>query len=79
MERNHALYLAYKLVDKWVDEKVNPDTTDHTIYDNIKTAHNVDMRLKDFEKKFSGDLGECWQDWVDEYNQVAKGYKLDEE
>lgn len=27
-----------------------------------RVAHNVAMRLKDADKKFSGDLGECWMD-----------------
>lgn len=41
-----------------------------------RTAHNVAMRLKDNEKKFSGDLGECWHEYVDEYNQISKDYNL---
>lgn len=30
-----------------------------------KTAHNIAMRLKKFESKFSGDLSKCWQDYQD--------------
>lgn len=31
-----------------------------------KRAHNIGMRLKDRDKKFSGSIGECWQEFVDE-------------
>ena len=39
-----------------------------------KVAHNMAMRLKDRDKKFSGDVGECWQEYVDEYRQVSRDY-----
>lgn len=39
-------------------------------------AHNVAMRLKDADKHFSEDLGECWMDHVDEYQQIARAYKI---
>lgn len=29
------------------------------------------MWSKDEDKKFSGDVGECWMDYVDDYLQVA--------
>lgn len=41
-----------------------------------RISHNVAMRLKNMEQKFSGDLGECWQKYVDAYNQIARDYKL---
>lgn len=41
-----------------------------------RLAHDIAMRLKDADKKFSGDLGECWMDFVDEYSQVALDYGL---
>lgn len=41
-----------------------------------KLAHNIAMRLKDYDKKFSGELGECWMDYVDEYSQIARDYGL---
>lgn len=41
-----------------------------------KTAHNIAMRLKDNDKKFSGDLGENWMEFVDEYTQIARDYSL---
>lgn len=44
-----------------------------------KVAHNIAMRFKDAENKFSGDLGECWQEFVDEYRQVTNDYALTEE
>lgn len=41
-----------------------------------KLAHNVAMRLRNNEKKFSGDTSECWQEYVDEYSQVSRHYSL---
>lgn len=32
------------------------------------------MRLKDAEKKFIGDLGECWSEFVDQYTGVGNEY-----
>lgn len=37
------------------------------------------MRLKDVDQKFSSDLGEFWQDNVDEYDQVENDYNLSKE
>lgn len=44
-----------------------------------KLAHNIAMRFKDGENKFGGDIGECWQEFADEYRQVANDYGLTEE
>lgn len=41
-----------------------------------RLAHDVGMRLKDADKKFSGELGECWMEFVDDYQQVAIDYNL---
>lgn len=41
-----------------------------------KIAHNMTMSLKDRDKKFSGDAGECREEYVDEYRQVSRDYKL---
>lgn len=41
-----------------------------------RVAHNVAMRLKDKEKKFSGELGESWLEFVDEYLQICRDYSL---
>lgn len=41
-----------------------------------RLAHKIAMRLKDSDKKFSGDLGKCWMDYVDEYSQVTRDYGL---
>lgn len=41
-----------------------------------RVAHNVAMRLKDNQKKFNGDLGECWLEYVDEYEQISLDYNL---
>lgn len=41
-----------------------------------RRAHDVGMRLKDSDKKFTGELGESWMDYVDEYQQVALDYNL---
>lgn len=34
-----------------------------------KIAHQMSMRFKDKATKFSGELGECWMDFVAEYQQ----------
>lgn len=39
-------------------------------------AHIVAMRLKDADEKFSGALGECWMEYVDEHQQTSRDYKL---
>lgn len=41
-----------------------------------RTAHNIYMRLKESKSKLSGELGECWRDFVDEYDQVVSDYKI---
>ena len=41
-----------------------------------KIAHNVAMRLKEKDKKFGGELGESWMEYVDEYLQICKDYSL---
>lgn len=43
---------------------------------NIRLAHDIAMILKDSDKKFSGELGECWMDLVDQYSQVSRDYGL---
>lgn len=44
-----------------------------------KTAHSVAMRFKDSEQKYCGDLGQCSQDLLDDYDQIAENYNLYEE
>lgn len=34
------------------------------------------MRLKDSDKKFSGDFRECWHAFADKYNQISCDFKL---
>lgn len=41
-----------------------------------RVAHYVAVRLKNVEQKFSGSLGKCWMKSVDEYQKIARGYKL---
>ena len=41
-----------------------------------RLAHNVAMRLRDRDKKFSEALGESWMEFVDEYMQVCRDYSL---
>ena len=41
-----------------------------------KIAHNVAMRLKERDRKFSGGLGESWVEFVDEYLQICRDYSL---
>lgn len=47
-------------------------------YKKEKAAHNVEMGLKNNDQKFSGDLIQCWQDFVDNYEQVAENYDYSE-
>lgn len=55
-----------------------PDTgdSDSRPLPTERVAHNVAMRLKDNEKKFSGDIGDCWMEFVDEYDQISLDYNL---
>lgn len=48
----------------------------HTSSAPDRVAHNVAMRLKERDKKFSGPLGESWMEYVDEYLQVCRDYAL---
>lgn len=41
-----------------------------------RAAHNVAMRFRDQAAKFSGNLGESWNEYVAEYQQVARDYEL---
>eukprot|EP00171_Calliarthron_tuberculosum_P023645 IDg23645t1 len=41
-----------------------------------RTAHNIGMRFKEKESKFSGDIGQSWIEYVAEYQQVARDYGL---
>lgn len=41
-----------------------------------RVAHNVAMRLKDTNSKFSGELGQSWMEYVDEYTQICRDYSL---
>lgn len=34
------------------------------------------MRFKNQSSKFHGNIGECWQEFVDEYCQVAQDHNL---
>lgn len=44
-----------------------------------KVAHNVAKRFRDKDKNFSGELGQCWQEYGDEYRQMSRDYKLSQE
>lgn len=37
------------------------------------------MRFINQESKFSGDMGKCWQEYVDEYRQLSADYGLSNE
>lgn len=41
-----------------------------------KVAQNAAMRLKESDKTLSGDLGESWMEYVDEYLQLCRNYSL---
>lgn len=43
-----------------------------------QVAHRIAMRFKDDSAKFSGSIGECWGEFVAEYQQVARDYNLTE-
>lgn len=48
-------------------------TTAHSKFP-ARSAHDIAVRLKDSESKFSGDLEEHWQGYVDGYNQLSRDY-----
>lgn len=41
-----------------------------------KVSHNISMRLKENESEFSGDATECWYEYVDNYRQISRDYRL---
>lgn len=41
-----------------------------------RVAHNVAMRLKAAEARYSGDTAECWKEYADVFNQMARDYRL---
>eukprot|EP00171_Calliarthron_tuberculosum_P018940 IDg18940t1 len=41
-----------------------------------RTAHNIGMRFKEKDSKFSGDIGQSWIEYVAEYQQVSRDYGL---
>ena len=44
-----------------------------------RLANNVAMRFEDTSLKFHVNIGECWQEYVDEYQQVARDHKLSQQ
>lgn len=42
-------------------------------------SHDVVMILKDVNKNLSGELGECWMYYVDEYHQVTIDYGISQQ
>lgn len=50
--------------------------TDSNTPDGV--AHKIAMRFKDLGSKFSSDIGECLQEYVDKYGQVASHYGLND-
>ena len=46
-----------------------------TLY-HEKIAHNMAIRFKEESKKFSGTLGECWNEYLNEYLFAANDYNL---
>ena len=57
-----------------ISQSTNVTSPNHT--SSEKVAHNVAVRLKDKEKKFSGDLGESWMEYVNDYLQLCRDYSL---
>ena len=57
-----------------ISQSTNMASPNHT--SSEKVAHNVAMRLKDKDQKFSGDLGESWMEYVDDYLQLCRDYSL---
>lgn len=58
------------------DDAQDPRPRTHNGESAEKIAHNVAMRLKDASSNLSGELGECWDEFVDNYNMLAKDYSL---
>lgn len=54
------------------------DEYQYESYCREKVAHNNEMRLKNSKQKFSGDLGQCWKNFFDEYKQTDEDYGLNE-
>lgn len=86
-DRTIAMELAQRYVTNQKRGAANPDTEQEThdspepstniqVTTPNRVAHNIAMRFKDTESKFSGDIGECWQEYVDEYRQVRADYNL---
>ena len=59
-------------------QQASPATTaTSTNYSSAeKNAHNVGMRLKDRDKKFSGDLSDSWMEYVDDCLQLCRDHSL---
>lgn len=56
-----------------------PSTTQMKTFPSEKFAHNVDMRFQERDKKLAGELGQYCQEYVDDYRQVARDYKMNQE
>lgn len=52
----------------------NNSSTKHIFEQN--TSHNVAATHKSSNQKFSGDLAECWHEYIDHKNQIDKDYKI---
>lgn len=82
-ENEIAVELARKILNGniYLNTPIRPEPTTSSDPEdsNKKTAHNIAMRLRDAEQKFSGDLSECWEDYQDEYEQISEDYNLSNE
>lgn len=45
-------------------------------FSSERVAHNVVMRMKDVDKNFDSDLGECRSEFVDSYEQITNDNNL---
>lgn len=82
-ENENAIELARRILNGTIyspnNLRPNPEQSSEAQDTQKKMAHNVAMRLKDSDQKFSGDLAECWEDFKDEYEQICEDYNLTEE
>lgn len=80
-ENEAAIELAKRILSGKIQTPIPARQNPNPSYEDMgkKIAHNVAMRLKDSDQKFSGDLAECWEDFKDEYDQIAEDYDLDDD
>lgn len=83
-DREAAIEMARDIVAKGRRRPSSADSSveqyaggeQHSVEKSYKLAHNFVMRFMNTSSKFRGDIGKFWQEFIHEYRQVSRYYRL---